>query len=269
MANLQSTAVIQRSASQFIYSALRKVGALRSGQNLSAAELTDSLQVANDMLDAWSASRLMIWVVQRIINDQNGVQLSLQASKQTYRLGNASNAEEFLLPRPPRLERVSVIYPVSSPTVNEITMDMYDDVKWQGVPNKNTTSLLPQICYVELSADGTDYLISFWPIPTQANPVALYAWSGLGQFPNLNTKFFFPPAYARAISFNLAVDLAVEFGTDMTKFPVVMKEAQKSRATIESMNLPMKEAVCDPYLIGAGGPRGNIYAGAPSRSHGQ
>ncbi len=267
MANLQSTVTVKRSAQQFILSALRKVGALRSGQNLSAAELADSLQVLNDMLDAWSAARLMLWVVQRIVNDQNSNPLSLVASKQTYFLGNANGNEDFLLPRPPRLERVSIIYPVSSPTVNEIPMDMYDDVRWQGVPNKNTTSLLPQICYVELMADGTDYALSFWPVPTQGNPVVLYAWSALGQFPNLGAQFFLPPAYARAISFNLAVDLAVEFGTDMTKFPLVMKSAQQSRAAIESMNLPMKEAVCDPFLIGAGGPRGNIYSGSPSRSH--
>jgi hypothetical protein len=172
-----------------------------------------------------------------------------------------------LLPRPPRLERVSIIYPVSSPTVNEIPMEMYDDVQWQSVPNKNTTSLLPQVCYVEISGDGTDYNLTFWPVPTQGNPVVLYAWSALGQFPNLQGKFFFPPAYARAISFNLAVDLAVEFGTDMTKFPLVMKSAQQSRAAIESINMPLSQVTCDSYLIGAGGPRGNIYAGGPSRSH--
>lgn len=234
---------------------------------MTAAELTDSLQVLNDMLDSWSAERAMIYSVNRIVNDQNGVPFSLIANQQTYALGNANGNEAFRLPRPPRLERVSIIYPVSSPTVNEIPMEMYDDVRWQGVPNKLTTSILPQICYVELSADGTDYNLNFWPIPTQANPVVLYAWIALGQFPNLQTKFFFPPAYARAISFNLAVDLAVEFGTDLTKFPLVLKTAQQSRSVIAAMNQPMKEAQCDPAMIGSGQNRGNIYAGGPSRAH--
>lgn len=267
MANLQSTVTVQRNAQQFILSALRKTGALRSGQNLSAVELSDSLQVANDMLDDWSAHRLMIYTTPRIVNDQNNKQLSLVANKQTYLLGNANQTEDFLLPRPPRLDRISIIYPVSSPTVNEIPMDMYDDVRWQGVPNKNTTSLLPQVCYVEITGDGTDYAISFWPIPTQANPVVLYGWTALGQFPNLQTKFFFPPAYARAISFNLAVELAVEFGTDLQKFPLVQKNAYQSRASIEAMNLPMKEATCDVAIVGAQGPKGNIYADSPSRAH--
>lgn len=267
MANLQSNVTVQRNAQQLIQSALRKTGALRSGQNLSAAELSDSLQVANDLLDDWSAHRLMVFTTPRIVNNQNGIALSLVANQQTYKLGNANQAEDFLLPRPPRLERVSIIYPVSSPTVNEIPMDMYDDVKWQAVPNKNTTSLLPQVCYVEISQDGTDYALSFWPIPTQANPVVLYGWSALNQFPNLQTKFFFPPAYARAISFNLAVELAVEFGTDLTKFPLVLKIAQQSRASIEAMNQPIKEATCDPAMVGSGQNRGNIYSGSASRSY--
>ena len=39
---------------------------------MTAAELSDSLQVLQDMLDAWDAERLMIYVVQRIVNNQNG-----------------------------------------------------------------------------------------------------------------------------------------------------------------------------------------------------
>src|SRR5258708_38573798 len=99
----------QRSAQQIILSALRKTGALRSGQNMSAAELGDCLQVLQDMMDAWNAERLMIYVVPRTTVDQNNVQLILQAGKQTYTLGNANGNENWLIPRPPRLERVSVI----------------------------------------------------------------------------------------------------------------------------------------------------------------
>ena len=266
MANLPSNVTVQRSGQQFILSALRKTGALRSGQNMSAGELSDCLQVANDMFDGFSAERLMVYVVQRIVNDQNGKTLSLVANQQAYKLGNANQTEDFLLPRPPRLERVSIIYPIGSPTVNEIPMDMYDDVRWQAVPNKNTSSILPQVCYPELTADGTDYVLSFWPFPTQANPVALYSWSALNQFPSLSAKFFFPPAYARMVAFNLALDLGVEFGADPAKIQWVSKLADRAKAVVQAMNQPMKEAVCDPYIVGSGGVRGNIFAGAPSRS---
>lgn len=263
MANLGVVNVNQRSAQSFILSALRLVGSLRSGQNLSAAELSDSLQVANDMLDAWNADGTMVFVHPRITQDQNGLNLTLVANKQTYLLGNQNGTEDFLLARPPRLERVSIMYSASQSTPVELPMDMYDDVRWQGVPNKTTPSLLPQVCYIETGYP--DIQINFWPIPTTANPVVLYLWSALTQFPNLQTKFSFPPAYARAIRFNLAVDLFAEFSGDLQKFPVVQKQAAIYKAEIESMNLVMKEATCDEALLGTG-VLGNIFSGTASRA---
>lgn len=266
MPNLAPNVAVQRSAQQLILSALRKVGALRSGQNLTAAELADSLQVLQDMVDAWSAERNMIYTVPFTTVDQNGVTLTLKANQQTYKLGNINGNEDFLLPRPPKLELVSVVYSASQSTPVEIGMDMYTEKQWQGIPNKSTPSLLPRVCYQEVTADGTDYILRFWPVPTQANPVVLYPWAALNQFPNLQAKFFFPPAYPRAISFNLAVDLALEFGTDLTKFPLVIKEAGKSKAVVQAINLPLQEVYCDEGILGAGGRRGNIFAGGPNRN---
>lgn len=217
------------------------------------------------MLDSWNAERLMVYEVPYTTVDQNGALLMLQAGKQKYTLGNVNGTEDFKLPRPPRIERVSVLYSASQSTPVEIGLDMYDDVQWQGVPNKSTPSLIPQVCYQEYSPDGTDYFLYFWPIPTQANPIILYPWQQLNQFPNLQAKFFFPPAYVRGVTFNLAVDLAMEFGTDLTKFPLVVKEAGRSKAVIQAFNIPMKVAWCDEGILGSGR-RGNIFSGGPNRN---
>src|SRR5712664_106014 len=270
MANLGANIPVQRSAQQFIQSGLRLVGSLRSGQNLSAAELTDSLQVLQDMVDAWSAERLMIYTVPYTTLDQNGVALTLSAGKQKYTLGNVNGNENLLLPRPPKIDRASIVINASASTPIEKPMEMYDDVRWQSIPNKSTQSLYPEVCYVEPTVDGTDWLLYFWPIPTQVSPVVLYPWAALNQFPNLQAKFFFPPAYIRAIRFNLAVDLAAEFPCDMQKLQLVMKIADQAKNVIKSLNLAsvaMKEAVCDAAIVGASGSRGNIYSGSASRSH--
>lgn len=265
MPNLPQQSTLTRSAADFIKSALRLVGALASGENPSASEMTDAQQVLNDMLDAWSAERTSIFVVPRITLDQNQVPLTLAANKQTYLLGNATENEDFLLARPPKLERVSILYSASQSTPVELGMDMLDDVEWQAIANKSTPSLLPQVCYVETGFP--DMSLNFWPIPTQANPVVLYLWSALQQFSDLETQFSFPPAYARAIRYSLAVDLAAEFPGDLQKLPIVMKIASQAKSMIQAMNTPVKEAWCDPALVGANGPRGNIYTGSPSRSH--
>ena len=267
MPTLQPNVPIQRSAQQIILSALRLTGTLRSGYSATAGELSDCLQVLQDMLDAWSAERLVVFALPYTTMDQNGVTLSLKANQQKYVLGNIHGTEDFRMARPPKIDNVSVIYTASPTTPVEIGMDMYNVKQWQAIPNKSTPSLLPQICYVEPTTDGTDFNLYFWPIPTQAQPIVLYPWAALNQFPNLQAAFAMPPAYNKAIRYNLAVDLAMEFSTDLTKFPLVMQEAAKTKNIIKAINLSMNfpEVWCDEALIGTHA-RGNIFAGGPNRN---
>lgn len=267
MPNLGPNIPTQRSAQQIILSALRLTGALRSGYNATASELSDCLTVLQDMLDAWSAERLVVYALPYTTVDQNGVTLSLKANQQKYVLGNLTGTEDFKLPRPPKIDNVSVLYSASQSTPVEIGMDMYNAKHWQSIPNKSTPSLLPQICYIEPNVDGSDWLLYFWPIPTQANPIVLYPWAALNQFGSLQAKFAMPPAYAKAIRYNLAVDLAAEFSTDLTKFPLVTQTAITSKNVIKAINLSMNfpEVWCDEALIGTHA-RGNIFAGGPNRN---
>lgn len=264
MANLGTLSPIALSATDFIRSALRLVGALRSGQNLTNAELTDCALVLNSLLDTASAKRTNIYVVPRVTVDQNQITLVLIPGQQTYTLGNAVGTENFLLPRPPRLERVSIMYSASQSTPVELPMDMYDDVKWQGIANKSVTSILPQVCYVEPTFP--DMSVSFHPIPTQANPVVLYPWSALQQFADLTSKFQFPPGGAEFLRFNLAKRLAAEFPCDLQKFQIVNQLASEATSRWESINSVVREAVCDEALVGSNGKQGNIFTGAANRS---
>ena len=255
----------RQSAQDVIASALRLVGALGSGEVPTASEIQDAGLVLNQMLDAWNAERLMVFTVTPVPNDSNGKPLVLVANQQSYKLGNAIGTEDFFLPRPARLERVSVFYSASQATPNEIPLDMYDNVQWQGIANKTTPSILPQICY----DDGgfPDRTLYFWPTPTQANPITLYLWTALMQFSDLTLPMSFPPGYMEAIRYNLAVRLFAEFPGDPQKFAVVNNIAQSSKARLMSINAPMKVATVDEALLGGNGRRGNIYSGDVTRSH--
>lgn len=260
---LTPASTLSRSAADFIKSALRLVGALRSGQNLSNDELNDSKQVLNDMLDAFSSERISIPSITVQTLDQNQAPLMLIPGQQAYKLGNVNEDEDFLLARPSRIERVSVLYSASRSAPVELPLDMLDDVEWQGVANKSIPSILPQACFVD--TQFPDMVLSFWPVPTQANPVILYIWSVLQQFDDLTTKFLFPPAYAEMLRYNLAVRLAAEFPCDLQKFPLVQKLATESKNRVTAINVQAKEAVCDPALVGAHGKQGNIFTGTSNR----
>lgn len=264
---LNPTQTIALSATDFIKSALRLVGALRSGALLANDELTDCKMVLNAMLDAFSAERTQVPAVTVQTLDQNQVALTLKANQQAYKLGNVIGGEDFLLPRPSRVERVSVMYSASQQTPVELPMEMVDDVAWQGIANKSTASLLPQACFVDQSnAVFPDMVLYFWPVPNQSNPVVLYLWGVLQQFADLETQFLFPPAYAEMLRYNLAVRLAAEFPCDLQKFPLVQKLAAQAKERVASINVVAKVAVCDEAIVGSDGRMGNIYTGTANRS---
>jgi len=267
MPDLGPSSPLARSAQTYILSACRLVGALRSGLSLSAAELTDSLQALNDMMDAFSAERVMIPAETIQTVDQNQNTLALVTNQQSYTLGNVDGTENFLLPRPARTPRVSILYSTSQQTPIEKPMEMYDPVQWQGIANKSTPSILPQICFVdESNAVFPDMVLYFWPVPTQANPVILYTWTVLSQFPDLQSKYLFPPAYAELIRTSLAMRLAAEFPCDLTKLPIVKAWAAEARDRVVGINARPLEAVCDEAIVGGGGKMGNIYSGDANRS---
>ena len=264
---LNPSTTLGLSATDFIKSALRLVGALRSGLNLSNDELNDCKLVLNSMLDSLSIEKTQIPATSIITLDQNANQLALKANQQAYKIGNVSGNEDFLLPRPSRIERVSILYSASQSTPAELAMDMYDDVQWQGIANKSSPSLLPQVCFVDSSnAVFPSMVASFWPVPTQANPVILYLWQLLQQFSDLTTQFLFPPGYAKMLRYNLAVDLAAEFPCDMQKIELVVKIAAQSKAKIAGINVKGKIATCDEAIVGSDGRMGNIYTSTANRS---
>ncbi len=244
MPNLAPSGTLSRSATDFIKSSLRLVGALRSGMNLSGGELTDCQQVLNDMLDAFSVERVLIPAETVQSFDQNQKSLALVGGQQAYKIGNVNGNEDFPITRPARISRISVFYSASQSTPAEVPMEMYDSLQWQSIANKTTTSLLPQVCFVdESNAVFPDMIAYFWPVPTQANPVTLYLWGVLQQFADLTAKFIFPPAYAEMLRYNLAVRLAAEFPCDMTKFPLVKELASSSYGRVTGINVRPLEAV--------------------------
>jgi hypothetical protein len=252
-------------AKDLIASSMRAVGSLGSGEAPAASELLDGGMILNQMLDAWSAERLSVFVVTPVTKDQKGNPLALVSSQQQYLLGNQLGTEDFFLPRPARLERASIIYSAAQQTPAEIPLAMYTDVEWQGIANKTTPSILPQVCYVQTTFP--DMILSFWPVPTQANPITLYLWQMLSQFADLDLPMTFPPGYMEAIRYNLAVRLYAEFPGDPNKFAAVLQLAQQSKARINSLNAPIKVATCDDALLGTSYPRGNIITGGTSRAH--
>ena len=221
-----------------IASALRLIGVLASGETPSASEANDALMIANQMLDSWTAERLMIF-------GGSMQEFSLTPTKQTYTLGTGG---DFNMPRPARIERMGIVSLNNPAQPLELPLEMLTDEQWEDIPVKLIPSSLPQ----EVYDDGAFPLrnLSFWSIPSVACNIRIYSWSALTQF-DLFTDITFPPGYMKAIRYNLAVDLCPEFGRSVS--PEVAMQAVSSKAIIKSINIPLLDLRCDAAVAGDGG----------------
>jgi hypothetical protein len=135
----------------------------------------------------------------------------------------------------------------------ELPMEMLSDYDWQvQIPVKLVNSTLP----LQVYDDGAFPLrnLNFWPIPTTAVNTRIYSWQALNQFPDLVTDLTFPPGYAEALRYNLAVRLIAEMPGEYAQITVQVTSglASDSLARVKVMNMPMIQSFCDPALSGDG-----------------
>jgi len=231
-------------AQDIINSALRKIGALATGESPTSAESNDALLTLNDLVDEWNNQRLTIYTVPRQV-------FNFVGGQGTYTMGTGGN---FNVPRPARIERVSVISNANPQMPLELPIAYLTTGEWQETPVKNVPSPLPFRCYDDQGFPLRS--LTFWPTPTDSTvQAAIYAWQPLTQFADLVTQYSFPPGYARALKYNLALDLAPEFGVQQIN-PVIVSMAQDSLARIKAMNADAatEPAYCDPAITdGVGG----------------
>jgi hypothetical protein len=178
------------------------------------------------MVDSWNADSLSIFTTR-------ADDYPLTLGQQAFTLGPGG---DFNTSRPAKIIGMSAILLTNPANPIEVPMDMYSIDRWQNdVPVKNVAGSFPQICY----DDGGMPLrtLTFWPIPTlQQNNVRIYSWQSLIWPATLQTILNFPVGYARSFRYNLAVELAPEFGVQVS--PAVAKVAVESLAMIKTLNAP-------------------------------
>jgi hypothetical protein len=221
-----------------IASAARLAGILASGETLTGNEIADSQIILQQMIDEWQADGLKIFTTQITT-------FPFVLGQQTYTLGTGG---QFNMPRPASIHRMGCQI-LSNPTQpSEIPMTMLDDDGWANVRVKNIGGSYPLFVY----DDGAFPLrnLNFWVIPGLACNLVIYSWQPLTTFTDLTTDITFPPAYAQALRYNLAIALSAEFRTPL--LPQVVQIAMSSLASLKDINLPAPVLRCDPGLTGTG-----------------
>ena len=229
-----------------INAALRLIGVLAEGEQPSAATLADSVAAFNQMLDSWSTERLSVFCT--IDNT-----VTWPSGQSTQTIGPTGDFPVTVCP----LEIDDATYYVISNITYPLTM--VNEAQYNSITLKSSTSTLPQVMYSEKIPDLAEVQIrmKLWPVPTQDIELHVISVSQLPQIADETTSLIYPPGYLRAIKYNLAVELAPEFGVEASR--TVKKIAQESKRNIKRINNPGDVMTMPNGLMGT--PRFNVFAG--------
>lgn len=233
-------------AREVIYSALKLIGVLSAGESPTGDEIRDSLDRLNDLIEQWQIDRLMIYQITRSTFD-------LVADQQDYTLGDGG---DFDIARPAFLADVKLVSGTGE-TAMELPLELYTRQRWLDITMRAMTATYPQGVWFNPNYPLAE--LWFWPIPSDSTlDVALYLPSTMPGPVGLDSSMSLPPGYRKALRYQLAIELAPEFGRPVT--PILMKTAADAKAAILSNNADPVELRCDPALRGDSG-HFNIWTG--------
>ena len=236
-------------AGEQINRALRLLGVLAEGETPSAATAQDSLMALNQMIDSWNTERLSVFsTIDQIINWPVGsINETLGPSGSLVRLNGTAQ-------RPVLVDDST--YFKDPGTGVSYGVKLINQQQYNGIAVKTVTSTFPQVMFVNMTYPDVDLFI--YPRPTRLLEWHFISVEQLTQPANLSTDILFPPGYLRAFTYNLACEIAPEFGVEPS--PQVKRIAMYSKRNLKRINNP-DDVMSMPYAIVATRQRYNIYAG--------
>jgi len=232
------------SAGDQINGALRLIGMLAEGEIPSAETSQDALTALNQMIDSWSTERLSVFATQ----DQTYI---WPAGILTQSIGPTGT---FVGNRPVLFDD-STYYRDPSTNVS-FGIKFINQQQYNGIAVKTVTSTYPQVCWVNMEYPNATMTV--YPKPTRELEWHIVSVTELTQPATLATQLSFPPGYLRAFKYNLACEIAAEFGVEPS--PQVQRIAMASKRTLKRINNP-DDVMSLPYALVATRQRFNVYAG--------
>jgi hypothetical protein len=231
-------------ARDLIGDAHRLLGLVSSGNALPESVYQDNLVALNQMIDSWNTERLSVFATQDQV-------FSWPASTIKRTLGPTGN---FVGNRPVLVDDATYF---RDPLTNvSFGVRIINQQQYDGIAVKTVTSTYPQIIWVNMTYPDIEMYV--YPVPTRVVEWHFISVEELIKPASLTTTISFPPGYLRAFRYNLAMELAPEFGVEPS--PQVQRIAMTSKRNLKRINNP-DDVMSMPYAIVATRQRFNVYAG--------
>ena len=224
-------------ASEIIKKAMQKAGVLTKAETPASDEASDGLDSLNDLMA--SLSNDSIFAYQRVTES-----FSLVSGTASYTIGSAGT---FTTARP-----IKIIEAHTRQANTDFPITLISDTIYQGISDKTTQAIPYWLNYTNEFPTGT---INLYPTPTAGYTLYITSEKALEEF-TLSETVSLPPGWKRMLIYNLALELAPEYGQQPN--PATVKIAKDSRGAIARSVLKVRSMDALPY--GTVGPF-NVYRG--------
>lgn len=231
-------------AGDIITGALRLLGVVAEGESPSPESAADALSAMNQMIESWNTERLSVFATEDQI-------FSWPATVISRTMGPTG---DFVGNRPITIDDSTYFKDPS--TGVSYGLKLINQQQYNGIALKTVRSTYPQVMWVNMTYPDIEMYI--YPVPTRVLEFHIVSVEELTRPAILATNLTFPPGYLRAFRYNLACELAPEFGVEPSR--QVQRIAMTSKRNLKRINNP-DDIMAIPYSIVGSRQRYNIYAG--------
>lgn len=213
--------------------ALRLLGVAASEQPVYADMADSALGALNSLIDAWAIERVLTYTRPKI-------PLPLVPGRGTYTWGETTPPADLARPAPVRLELCLLSVPGVMPLEWPVQVLEQDDYE-AGIWIKTLQSAYPEYVYLEQSEPVA--FLHCWPVPTAPYTLQLFPWQAQQPYEHWDHALPWPSGYERALAYNLAVDLAPQYGGEAS--PTVQRIADESKRLLGNVNATVGRLTSD------------------------
>jgi hypothetical protein len=231
-------------AGDIINGSLRLIGQLAEGETPSSETSQDALNALNQMIDSWNTERLAVFAT---ID-----QVETWPPGQRYRTFGPTG--DIVGTRPVLIDDATYFRDPASGI--SYGLKLINQQQYNGIAVKTVTSTYPQVLWVNMTYPNIEMYV--YPVPTKVLEFHIVSVQELTQPATLATDLAFPPGYLRCFRYNLACEMAPEFGVEPSR--QVQRIAMTSKRNLKRINNP-DDIMALPYSIVGTRQRFNIFAG--------
>lgn len=242
---------MDQTVAQYARDALRLCGQMQApGRGMSPEQLGEITFFLNRLLDSWNTMRNRIFQIAQTV-------YPLTANLQYYLIGpgaapatiNGISYGAFNTARPTSITRAQLIYQTAPQELN-LPLTIIDAGTQSNIRVPGIFSLPLELYFdggYSQSVPTGLASIFLYPGPALGYSLRLYTPQALNAALNSGDTLFAPPGYARALTYNLALELPGSYRKELSALDreEIRTIAQDSRYWVESINAPCEEAEVD------------------------